>query len=54
MRYLLLNKHKPLLLFSCSLDELGYTEAAEIEWYTDVRPYGYEDLASFLEGRKAP
>lgn len=54
MRYLLLNKDKPLLLFSCSLDELGYTEAAEIKWYTDVRPYGYEDLASFLEGRKAP
>lgn len=54
MRFVLLNKDNPWLLFSCDADEYGDKIAHEIEWYTELRPVGYLSLQSFLERRKAP
>ena len=54
MHYLLMNKEQPVLLFSCHRDEFEEVIATELEWLSPVRPLGYHDLTSFLEGRKAP
>lgn len=54
MEWLLLNKDVPLLRFSTSRDEFGDVAAAELAWESEQRPLGYQNLAQFLEQRKAP
>lgn len=49
-----MNKDKIWLLFESSCDEFNETVFSEKEWFTDLRPHGYTDLYSFLDGRKAP
>lgn len=54
MRYCLMNKDTLLLEFSCTHNVFGETECAEGKWHSDLRPFGYVELTSFLERRKAP
>lgn len=54
MTYYLMNKNAPILHFSCRRNEYEELEAIELEWCASVRPLGYYDLSSYLEGRKAP
>lgn len=54
MLFQLMNKDTPLLLFDCYEDEFGFTAGKEIEWYTSLRPIGYDNIGDFLDARKAP
>lgn len=54
MRYHLMNKDALVLEFDFYLDEFEEYQAQEIKWHSDIRPFGYLDLTSFLERRKAP
>ena len=54
MEYLLMNKDTPLLEFSCIHNVFGETECREESWLSELRPFGYVELTSFLERRKAP
>lgn len=54
MLFLLMNKDAEWLLFDCCEDEFGCTAGREIEWYTNLRPIGYDTLEDFLDSRKAP
>ena len=54
LRFHLMNKDTVWLLFESSCDEFNETVFSEKEWFTDLRPHGYTDLYSFLDGRKAP
>lgn len=49
-----MNKDTPWLLFDCYEDEFGFTAGKEIEWYTSLRPIGYDNIGDFLDARKAP
>ena len=49
-----MNKDTPWLLFECHEDEFGYTAGAELAWYTPLRPIGYDNIADYLDSRKAP
>lgn len=52
--YLLLNKDRPVLRFSCTRNPFDEAEFREEQWLADLRPIGYGDLTAFLERRKAP
>ena len=54
MLFQLMNKNTPWLLFDCYEDEFGFTAGKEIEWYTSLRPIGYDNIGDFLDARKAP
>lgn len=54
MLFQLINKDTPWLLFDCYEDEFGFTAGKEIEWYTSLRPIGYDNIGDFLDARKAP
>ena len=54
MLFQLMNKDTPWLLFDCYEDEFGFTAGKEIEWYTPLRPIGYNNIGDFLDARKAP
>lgn len=54
MLFLLMNKDKKWLLFDCYEDEFGFVAGKEIEWYTESRPIGYDNIGDFLDARKAP
>lgn len=49
----LMNKDNKILDFSVEIDEYGDTFFEEEEPY-EILPYGYQDIQSFLRGRKAP
>lgn len=52
--FLLMNKDTKWLLFDCYEDEFGFVAGKEIEWYTESRPIGYDNIGDFLDARKAP
>lgn len=52
-KFMLMNKDKKILDFSVEIDEYGDTLFEEEEPVGSL-PYGYQDIQSFLEGRKAP
>lgn len=52
--FLLMNKDTKWLLFDCYEDEFGFVAGKEIEWYTEFRPIGYDNIGDFLDARKAP
>ena len=54
MLFLLMNKDTKWLLFDCYEDEFGFVAGKEIEWYTESRPIGYDNIGDFLDARKAP
>lgn len=54
MLFLLMNKETTWLLFDCHEDEFGFVTGKEIEWYTELRPIGYDNIGDFLDARKAP
>ena len=54
MDWLLCNQDVPILEFSSHEDEYGEILVQEKMWLSDLRPIGYLDLQSFLEGRRAP
>lgn len=54
MRYCLMNKDTLLLEFTCTHNVFGEAECTERAWHSDLRPFGYRELTSFLERRKAP
>ena len=54
MLFLLMNKDTKWLLFDCHEDEFGFVTGKEIEWYTELRPIGYDNIGDFLDTRKAP
>ena len=54
MNYILMNKDEPWLFFESSCDEFDEVHLTEKEWLTELRPWGYADLYSFIESRKAP
>ena len=54
MLFQLMNRDTPWLLFDCYEDEFGFTAGKEIEWYTSLRPIGYNNIGDFLDARKAP
>lgn len=54
MDWLLCNQDVPILEFSSHEDEYGEILVQEKVWLSDLRPIGYLDLQSFLEGRRAP
>lgn len=54
MTYLLMNRDEPWMMFETEYNEFGELNFRELEWYTELRPYGYTDLYSFTESRKAP
>lgn len=54
MLFLLMNKDTKWLLFDCHEDEFGFATGKEIEWYTELRPIGYDNIGDFLDARKAP
>lgn len=54
MLFLLMNKDTKWLLFDCHEDEFGFVTGKEIEWYTELRPIGYDNIGDFLDARKAP
>ena len=54
MNYILMNKDEPWLFFESSCDEFDEVHLTEKKWLTELRPWGYADLYSFIESRKAP
>lgn len=54
MLFLLMNKDTKWLLFDCHEDEFGFVTGKGIEWYTELRPIGYDNIGDFLDARKAP
>ena len=52
--YILMNKDRPLLKFTCSRDEFDEPVFQEENWLADIRPHGFTSIAAFLERRKAP
>ena len=49
-----MNKDTKWLLFDCHEDEFGFVTGKGIEWYTELRPIGYDNIGDFLDARKAP
>lgn len=54
MRFCLMNKDNPVMIFSSACDEFGEIELTEVEWLSSIRPIGYTNITAFLERRKAP
>ena len=54
MRFYLVNKDLPWLLFSTDRDEFGEIQCCELEWLTLKRPYGYFNLTEYIKKRQAP
>lgn len=54
MKFLLMNKDNPWLLFDCCEDDFGFIAGEEIKWYTSLRPIGYNNIADYIDTRKAP
>ena len=52
--YVLMNRQRPLLRFSCTRNAFDEPEFTEEEWLSPLRPIGYTDLTAFIAGRQAP
>ena len=49
-----MKKDSAWLSFSCRRNEFDEVECSEHEWYTELRPWGYNNLTDYLTGRQAP
>lgn len=52
--YVLMNRRRPVLRFTCERNAFDEPEFAPLEWLSDLRPIGYDSLRDYLARRQAP